>query len=355
MTGARHRVPRNWGARVREITLAGLPAIVLENELVRITVLTGRGADITEFCYKRTDMDFTWLPPRALPNPRDSAGLADGAGGFFDSYSGGWQEILPNGGAACGYRGAALAQHAEVAALPWDAEIIADDPDEVAVSCTVRTRRLPLALHKTLRLASGRPALVIAEELVNTAPAGVEAMWGQHIAFGAPFLRPGCVIALPAGIRVIPHETAIVPPARRVSPGGPWDWPRVPAPGAAGPGGATVDLGVVPGPGTPSDIVYLAGFGADAWYQITDPALRLGLRVRWDGGVLPYLWLWQEFGAATGYPWWGEAFVTGLEPFSSYPTSGLAQAVANGTALRLPGRARRELTMEIAVIDEEAR
>jgi hypothetical protein len=313
-------------------------------------VLTGRGADITEFCYKPRDMDFTWMPPRTLPNPADHAGLADGAGAFFDTYAGGWQEILPNGGAACVYRGAALAQHAEVAALPWDAEITADEPGEVAVTCTVRTRRLPLALCKTLRLKSGRPTLLVEEELRNAAPVPVEAMWGQHIAFGAPFLREGSQIALPDGIRVIPHETAITPPDRRVSPGGPWNWPRVPAPD-----GGTVDLSVIPGPGAPGDIVYLAGFEEDAWYEITDPGRRLGLRVRWDGGVLPYLWLWQESGATADYPWWGQARVTGLEPFSSYPTNGLAEAVANGTALCLPGNGRRELTMEITVVDEEAR
>jgi hypothetical protein len=343
MTYQRQRAARNWGARVREITIAGLPAVVLENELIRVTVLTGRGCDITEFCYKPRDMDFTWLPPWVLPSP------ADGAGSFFDTYSGGWQEILPNGGAACTYRGAALGQHAEVSALPWGAEITADEPGEVAVTCTVRTRRLPLGLRKTLRLASGQPTLLVEEELINTGPADVEAMWGHHIAFGAPFLREGCRITLPDGISVIPHDTAINPPDRRVSPGVAWDWPRVPAQH-----GGSVDLSVIPGRGAASDIVYLAGFGEHAWYEITDPALGLGLRVGWDGGVLPYLWLWQESGATADYPWWGQAQVTGLEPFSSYPTSGLAAAAANGTALRLPGHARRELSVEITVVDEEA-
>lgn len=355
MTSARrHRTPRNWGARAREITMHGLDAVILENELIRVTVLTGRGADITEFCYKKRDMDFTYLPPAALPNPADSAALADGSGAYFDAYYGGWQEILPNGGAACSYRGAEFGQHAEVAALPWDAEITVDEPSEVALTCTVRTRRMPLELRKTLRLAAGQPTLRIEEELSNTAPAAVEAMWGQHLAFGAPFLRAGVTIRLPDGIGVIPHETPLNPTGRRVRPGGPWDWPSVPVPDDGGRDGGTVDLSVIPARGTPSDIVYLTGFGADAWYEIADPASRLGLLVQWDGGVLPYLWLWQESGATTDYPWWGGAQVFGLEPFSSYPTNGLAEAAANGTALRLPGGARRELTLEVTVLDEEA-
>lgn len=340
-----HRAVRNWGARVQQITLAGLPAIVLENELLRVTVLTGKGADITEFCYKPRDMDFTWLAPRAMPSPADMLGSAhDDAAVFFDSYAGGWQEILPNGGAPCRYRGAALAQHDEVAKLPWDAEIITDEAAEVAVTFTVRASRVPLRLRKTFRLRAGRAALFIEEDLVNESPVRADAMWGHHVVFGAPFLRPGCLIRLPGGISVIPHAEAINPPERRVAPGGPWAWPEVPAPG-----GGTVDLSVAPEPGTASDMVYLTGFGDDAWYEITGPAEDLGLRVRWDGAILPYLWLWQECGAWTDYPWWGMTYVTGLEPFSSYPTNGLADAVANGTALSLDAHAHRTLWLETGV------
>ncbi|WP_344832616.1 hypothetical protein [Nonomuraea dietziae] len=44
---------------------------------------------------------------------------------------------------------------------------------------------------------------------------------------------------------------------------------------------------------------------------------------------MPYLWLWQELGASTDWPWWGAAYVVGLEPFSSMPTDGLSAAVDN--------------------------
>ena len=83
-----------------------------------------------------------------------------------------------------------------------------------------------------------------------------------------------------------------------------------------------------PKPGAPSDIVYLTGF-PEGWYEVAD-----ALRVEWDADVLPYVWMWQELGAWRDYPWWGEAYVVGLEPFSSFPTNGLAEAVGErlGTA-----------------------
>src|SRR5690606_8026674 len=183
------------------------------------------------------------------------------------------------------YRGARLAQHGEVAGLPWRYEVVTDTEREVAIRLHVRTRRLPYRLERTLRLRSGTAALGVEGRAVNESGLGLHAMWGHHLVYGTPFLRPGARIRLPEAVKVIPHETAINPPARRVSAGGPWDWPVVPADG-----GGEVDLSVVPARGTPSDIVYLTGFET-GWYEVT---ADLGLRVEWDAGVLPYLWLWQE-------------------------------------------------------------
>ncbi|GAA2454761.1 hypothetical protein GCM10010191_87170 [Actinomadura vinacea] len=348
MTGRRHRPSRNWGARLHEIVWSGMRAVVLENELLRVTVLADKGGDVAEFCYKRRDMDFVWLSPEGIRAPRDVAGgAADDVAAFHDHYEGGWQEALPNGGAPTIYRGAALAQHGEVAGLPWDYDIAADDPGEVAVRLTVRARRLPLRVVKTFRLVSGSQELLIDEELANEAGVPLEVMWGHHIVFGAPFLRPGHRIRLPDGVEVVPHETAIHPAGRRVRPGGPYRWPDVPADG-----GGEVDLSVVPAHGELSEIVYLTGFTTGS-YEIVDPAGGLGLGVRWDASVLPYLWMWQELGASLDYPWWGRAYVMGLEPFAGRPTDGLAEAAANGTALTLGPREVRTLWLRAAVIDRQ--
>ncbi|GGV12956.1 hypothetical protein GCM10010182_36670 [Actinomadura cremea] len=337
---------RNWGARVHEITLAGLRAVVLQNELLRVTVLAGKGGDVVEFLYKPRDMDFVWLSPDGLRDPRDVAGGAgDDVAAFLDGYEGGWQEVLPNGGAPSVYRGARLAQHGEVAGLPWDAEIVADDPQEVAVRLSVRARRLPLRVVKTFRLAAGEGELTVEEELANESDVALDVMWGHHIVFGAPFLKPGHRIRVPGGARVVPHGTPIGPDGRRVRAGGPYPWPHVPAEG-----GGTVDLSVVPARGEPSEIVYLTDLG-EGRYEVVDPAGGPGLRVRWDASVLPHLWMWQELGATVDHPWWGRAYVVGLEPFAGHPTDGLAAAVENGTALKLGPRGVRRSWLRAGVIE----
>jgi len=333
---------RNWAARLRHGTLDGLRSVTLDNELLRVTVLPGKGGDVVEFLYKPTDTDFVWLSPQGLRDPRDHLlGAADDVAQFVDHYEGGWQEVFPNGGAPSEYRGARLAQHGEVAALPWDCEVVADSEREVAVRLRVRTRRMPYLVEKVLRLRSGAAALEVEGRVVNESGVPLHAMWGQHLVYGMPFLRPGGRIRLPEGITVIPHDSAIGPGGRRVRPGGPWRWPMVPADG-----GGEVDLSVVPEHGAPSDIVYLTGFDT-GWYEIS---ADIGLRVEWDATVLPYLWLWQESGANVDYPWWGRARTVGLEPFSSMPTDGLAAAVAGGTALVLEPHGTKALRMRVEVL-----
>lgn len=333
---------RNWAARLRHVVIDGLRAVVLENERLRVTVVPDKGGDVIEFLHKPTDTDFVWLSPQGLRNPHDHIqGAADDVAQFIDHYEGGWQEIFPNGGAPSEYRGARLAQHGEVAGLPWRAEVVADSEQEVAVRLSVRTRRLPYRIEKTFRLAAGTAALEIEGRATNESGVELHAMWGQHIVYGRPFLKPGTHVRLPAGVTVIPHESAINAHGRRVKAGGPWEWPVVPADG-----GGETDLSVVPEPGSPSEIVYITGF-TDGWYEISGD---VGIRVEWDATLLPYLWMWQEVGATTDYPWWGRAYTVGLEPFSSMPTNGLAEAVANGTALTLGPHETKVLRLRAEVL-----
>jgi hypothetical protein len=109
---------------------------------------------------------------------------------------------------------------------------------------------------------------------------------------------------------------------------GPW-------PHAAAPGGGSVDLSIVPdaASATGREMGYLSDFGGDAWYAIASP--DLGFAMRWDAAVFKYLWLWQEFTPTGGYPWWNRVYTVALEPWTSFPTLGLPEAVRRGTQLVL--------------------
>jgi hypothetical protein len=350
MSLARYRPQRNWGTRVREVDYLGMRLVILENELLRIGVLAGKGSDVVEFNFKPRDLDVTWLTAGGVRNPTDYLSTSpDPLATFIDTYAGGWQEIFPNGGEASTYLGAQFGQHGEVCNLPWDVRLDEDTEQTVAVTFSVRGQKTPFLIEKQLRLIAGEPTLHLAETVTNESDVPLHAMWGHHLTFGRPFLNESCRVRLPDGVQIIPHPVPIHPDGRRVKPDQRPVWPN-----AAGADGVPIDLSVLPPRGTLSELVYLTGFH-DAWYQVEHPGKEIAFRVEWDAATMPYLWYWQEFGASHGYPWYGRHYNIGLEPFSSYPTNGLAEAVANRTALTFGPREQQTFWLRARITENAGR
>jgi hypothetical protein len=306
-------------------------ALILENELLRVTILLDKGSDIVEFRYKPRDQDFLFFSPNGLLNPARATPPAASDATFLDYFSGGWNEILPNGGPSVTYKGAKLGQHGEVSLIPWKHAVIEDAPERVAARLWVRPIRTPFLVEKTLVLESGRAVLRIEEQLTNEAGEPLHLMWGQHIAFGRPFIEEGAVIDVPAA-KIIVHEEIPDFEPRRFRPEAVATWPNVLAPN-----GHETDASCVPEYGglRAQEMAYLTEL-REGWYAITNPVRRVGFGIRFDSSLYRYIWYWQQLGdVATGYPWWGRTHTVALEPWSSYPTNGLLEAISNGTALTL--------------------
>lgn len=325
------------GCRVSdEWTLRGMRVALLENDLIRVTVLLDRGAEIVEFRYKPLDLDPLLRMPVELRNPSTGGpSIASASGTFLDYYAGGWQEILPNGGPPASYKGAEYGQHGEVCLTPWRSEVLDAGPERAVLRCSVRAPRTPLLLERTMTIERGRSVLVLDERLVNEAGEALEIMWGHHVAFGMPFLAEGASIATSAR-ELIVHGVMPGFEPRRLQVGQRGAWPL-----AQGAGGGTVDMSQVPprAEAHGREMAYLTDFVGPAWYAITNAAQQVGFAMRWDGELFRYLWLWQELGTGTGYPWWGRTYTVALEPWTSYPTDGLPAAIERGTQLTLqPGQ-----------------
>jgi len=317
----------------------GYAAITLQNESLRITVLAGKGADIIEFLYKPLDLDFMWL---SYPGLRP-AGLAsvEGAGSaFLDNYPGGWQEILPNFGETCLYKGTNLGLHAEVSLLPWQYTIIQDDPRGVSVQFAVRCIRTPLLLTRQMTLGRG-PILRLQESLLNVSLEAVDCTWGHHPALGGAFLDDSCRIDVPPCRVKTPDE--YVSPNTRLEKGQDTEWPFVRTRS-----GEMMDLSCVPAASVKShDMAYLYHFKA-GWYAVTSQSKNVGFGMVWDSSRFRYLWFWQVFRGRSGYPWYGMTYNMALEPCTSYPPS-LAQAVRSGTHLHLEPGERIETELAAVV------
>ena len=138
----------------------------------------------------------------------------------------------------------------------------------------------------------------------------MELMWGQHPAFGPPFIDESCVIDLPGG-RV--HCTDLTPNTRFAE--GVYHWPNVP-----GVGGGTIDLRhVASAAADTTDTLRLDGL-PEGWYAVTNTRREVGIGMAWPLEAFPALWFWQVYGGAYGPPWYGRTYNIALEPFSTVQT-----------------------------------
>lgn len=335
---------RNYGCRISdEWTYRGLRVLVMENDLLRITILLDKGADIFEFLYKPRDMDLMWRSPTGVRRMPWLESYQDPVGPFLDYHEGGWQEVLPNGGRVCEYEGAHLGLHSEVWALPWQHQIIDDGPDCVRVKLWVRCIRTPFLLEKTLTLQRGEPGLEITETLTNEADVEVPYMWGHHPALSKTLIDQHAVLKMPK-CEVVCDEN--VGEVSRFEAGQRFAWPV-----GRGRSGEDVDLSRLPAHGSGvSDMLYLTDL-AEGWAEIGNERQKLSFRMDFDLETFRHCWLYMEFGGNKGFWAWGRHNLLCLEPFSSWPAI-LTNAIEQGTELRVKGRGRRETWLRASVLEK---
>ena len=278
-------------------------------------------------------MDFLWHSPHPLLPPAEYVPTAPTpTGTFFDQYAGGWQESLPAGNGTPRLGDAWLGLHGEVSSLPWDVDVVEDTAARVAVRFSVRCRRTPFWLRRTMALDAGALHVGLEETLVNEGEEVVPYVWGHHPAFGPPFLAPGCRLELPAAPVTVsegqPHGALPAGEVPVVADGG-------------GQGRGPLDASLVPGKETRAvDTLSLdLRGGAPGWAAVRNPALGLGVGVEWYPEAFPYVWCWQAYGGAGGYPYYGRTYHLAVEPFNA-PIGSLedAQRAGSGGALA-PGEA----------------
>jgi galactose mutarotase-like enzyme len=315
----------------------GHTALSLENEHLQVGVLPEKGADIFELIYKsaeRSDnIQFLMQTPWGL-KPHGTQPPAD----FLENYEGGWQELFPNAGDGCQYRGQDIPFHGEVALLPWQFDVLQDDANETALHLSVNCPRTPFHLERIMRLRRNESRLLIQEKVTNIGDESYEFVWGHHITLGGNFLEDGCLLDTPAQ-QIFTPDVLYEPLTARLEAHQTGTWPL-----GRGRGGESVDLSFVAGPQAHShDDVILGGLKRGV-YRVANPRLKLTFILEWDADVFPWLILWQPYGGADLPPLTG-IYGVGLEPWASrYP---LAEAVKEGQAKILQGS--QSLATELVV------
>ncbi len=317
--------------------------MTLENELVAVTILPEKGADIYSFIFKAKAMDVLWKSPWTLASLHQNRVFTGGntETAWMDQYEGGWQEIFPNGSDECVYRNASLGFHGEASISAWDYQFVSQEQSRIEIELTVRLRRTPFELRRRMIIESGLAGFRMAERIVNQGDEDLAFMWGHHPAVGGPFLASGLKLKVPA--RTFLNHDVELSSQSRIPAGVKASWPLV-----KGTSGEPIDLSIMP-----KDGVRFAEFGYisdldDGWYGLTSDVLGFGFGMAWSKEVFPHLWLWQERHGSKGYPWYGRCSVMAVEPFSSIMGPGLLGAIEAGTAPVL--KAGMEVETEVAAV-----
>jgi len=334
---------RNSGCRFGEFMWNGLKTVIIENDILRIEILAGKGTDIVEFLYKPEDIDFMWRSPISPHNPYLFPVTKENTlGNFIDYYPGGWQEIFPNGGTPCEYKGAVLGLHGEIALLPWDYKILEDTSEKVSLLFSVKTYRTPFEIEKIITIEKGNGYIEIEEKVKNTGGQDMDFMWGHHPAFGKPFLSSDCFIKLSGcKIKVVPGDGKSLTNLKQTE----GVWPYV-----EGVDGNKVDISRVPSEkDNVSDVIFLTDL-KEGKYEIVNEKKKLGFFFEFPLSVFRCLWFWRIAKGSYDYPWYGRNYNIALEPFSSLPN--LEEAVKRGDQLKLKPEEKLKVKMKCGVIKE---
>lgn len=289
----------------------GFPAIVLENDRVRVTILPTNGAKVVELISKAADRDLLFHHPRFDVRPPVFGANVD------DWWTGGIDEVAPTGHPAV-VGGEQLPFLGEFWSQAWAARIVDDGPTTVAVELSCAGIITPLRIDRRMELRAGESFVRSTHRLTNVGYEPVPFMWGIHPGIA---IRPGARIQVPGGIGTF-HEGH---PGLGVEQGTRFGWPHLPAVG--GP----IDLSVARPPDPPSwELVFVDELTA-GWLAVTDPASRSGFAMSFDPMVFPVAWLWGVYGG------WRGVYAVALEAWTAHPAR-LDDVIAAGHARTLePG------------------
>jgi galactose mutarotase-like enzyme len=306
-----------------------MQVVVMENDLLKISILAGRGGDIFEFKYNPKNVDFMLRLPKGIQNPNTLfSQMRNTSNQLEDYYYGGWQIALPNS-PTFNYRGALLGQHGEVCLIPWKYSILDRGPQQIKLKLWTKPLRIPILIERTLTLSKGSATLQIEENIVNESGTHLDIMWGQHIAFGLPFLNKGAKVQTSAKKWIAEED---MPSHRRFTPGIEYDFPIM-----KNVAGVEIDGSKIPPKNMDpySELCYLSDFEGDAYYSIVDQGHQIGFRLDWDKNIFKYLWFWQERLGTQDAPWWGDAYAVALEPWTSKWTETPHEEIKKGDWLKI--------------------
>jgi hypothetical protein len=303
------------------------PLQVIENDFICVIVDPERGGTI---CHIGRDNNprnnvlawYEWNEP--VPLPFDFA-EDQSAKHWLSRYRGGWQFLTPNAGKECVFEGVRHSFHGESSYMPW--KVATKEQAGLTMEIEVFNS---LRVNRTLTLYPSESKMVCNTEIFNLGTTPQEVVIVEHAAFqGSPDIE----VRAPEksrwnfdeGYEEAGRRTMLWSESEN-------DSPNLP----------------VPIKGRSERMTYLTE-GNEGWVSILDTKKRLGARLKWNKEDSPYIWYWQEQ-FSPGFPFYGRAEMTALEPASCLPSDALLGASQAGRARSIPAGESLLFSVELEII-----
>jgi hypothetical protein len=288
-------------------TYRGRRAASIENEHLRVTVLSG-GGHLAEVFDKRAEVNPLWTPPwdSIEPSQYDATRHPEYGGTVESSLLAGIMghnlclDIF--GGPSEDEARAGMPVHGEVSTAEFD---VAGTGHEI-----VMRARLPLAdLEVERRLVLRDRAVWIRETVHN--PGGIDKPvgWTEHVTLGPPFLQKGRTEFRASVGRSRVFES-VFGAGDYLRAGADFDWPHAPRRS-----GGTEDLRVFTNEAASS--AYTAHLTdpdlATAFFVAFAPEARLAFGYMWRRADFPWLGIWEENLSRAAAPWGARTITRGME------------------------------------------
>jgi hypothetical protein len=284
----------------------GIFTVILENDLLRLTVLPELGGKLWSIVYKPKEREMLWHHPQLKPQP-----VSPGAP-YDDLFCGGWDELFPSD-APVTIDGFTLPDHGEWWSIPWSWRVD-ETPETLTLTLEARGFATPHRARRTISLRQGSATITLGTWIHNIGDRPIPYLWRHHPSFP---VAPGARIDLPP-VRVM-VDAELTPHIADAS----FIWPH-----ARAVSGETTDLSHLPAADSGQTWMLYATELPVGWCAVTYPEEGIGIGLAFEAALIDTITLFATFGG------WRDLATILPEPGVGYPAD-LIQARVAGRLGRL--------------------